>query len=114
MRRRPPTSLRLLVQTAKCTVVGVLSFLAVAGTAPGGLAASDAPVDDAALRAQARLGALMVEHDCSSTGFGPSVVPGSALVERDERVLHVSFDDGWATYTGDAPGTLLAVCRPPL
>ena len=60
---------------------------------------------------QDRLAALMDQHDCSTTGFGPDVIPGSALIERGDRVQHVSFDDGWAVFTGDATGSLLAVCR---
>ncbi len=56
----------------------------------------------------------MARHDCSPTGFGADVIPGSSLVLQDDKVRHVSFDDGWAVYTGEQSGTLLAVCRPAL
>ncbi|MCW2796780.1 hypothetical protein [Nocardioides sp.] len=53
----------------------------------------------------------MAEHHCSATGFGAEQVPGSALVRTAQGKLRmVSFDEGWAIFTGDAPGTLVAVC----
>ena len=52
----------------------------------------------------------MERHGCSSTGLGPDVVPGSALVAHDGRLEDVSFDAGWAVFTGDAEGSLVAVC----
>lgn len=51
------------------------------------------------------------EHECSATGFGAEEVPTSALVRtEDGKVRLVSFDDGWAVFTGDAPGKLVALC----
>jgi hypothetical protein len=58
-----------------------------------------------------RVSHLMDRFKCSETGFGPDVIPNSALINLDGRVKHVSFDRGWAVFTGDAPGTLMAVCR---
>lgn len=53
----------------------------------------------------------MSDHECSATGFGADEVPTSALVRTERGKLRlVSFDDGWAVFTGDAPGTLVAVC----
>jgi hypothetical protein len=53
----------------------------------------------------------MTEHECSVTGFGASAVPTSALVRNQQGKLRlVSFDRGWAVFTGEAPGTLVAVC----
>ncbi|MDP2773486.1 MAG: hypothetical protein Q8O61_07990, partial [Nocardioides sp.] len=49
-------------------------------------------------------------HRCSVVGFDAGVEPRSALVRRDGKLRHVSFDDGWQVFTGDRPGTLIAVC----
>lgn len=90
-----------------------MALALVAGAAA--LATPDAVPDRGvlrdAVRDQPHLERLMERHQCSPTGLGPDVIPGSALVRRGDRVRHVTFDDGWATYTGAAPGTLLAVCR---
>ena len=113
----PPRTLRLAVEATKCSVVGVLAFIAVATASSSGEVGIAGADGDTTVRAavpspqQARLARLMSRHRCSTTGFGPKVIPGSALVLRDQRVHHVSFDDGWAVFTGDQPGTLLAVCR---
>jgi hypothetical protein len=123
MRRLPHPSLRgavRAVRLAKPVLVGATAFVAVtaAGTASGTAgsvtgSASDVGVAQelsAAAAGQARLDRLMARHDCSATGFEPGVVPGSSLVLRDDEVRHVSFDEGWAIYTGEQAGTLLAVC----
>ena len=52
----------------------------------------------------------MSEHRCSTTGFGESASPRSALVRRDGVLGHVSFERAWSVFTGEAPGELLAVC----
>lgn len=55
---------------------------------------------------------LIERHGCSKTGFDDGVVPSRALLRHsDGRIEVVSFDRGWASFTGDAPGTLVAVCR---
>jgi len=54
---------------------------------------------------------LMDRYACSETGFGSDVIPNSALVHLNGKVKRVSFDKGWAVFTGDEPGTLMAVCR---
>ena len=41
----------------------------------------------------------------------PTCIPNSALIHLDGQVKRVSFDRGWAVFTGDEPGTLMAVCR---
>jgi hypothetical protein len=58
-----------------------------------------------------RVTRLMDRYACSETGFGSDVVPNSALVHLGGKVTRVSFDKGWAIFTGDEPGTLMAVCR---
>ncbi len=115
MTRTPPTSLRLGVQVLKCAVVSALAFVTIASAGAAETSgASGRPEQGVATTTsphQGRLDALMARHECSATGFGPDVIPGSALVLQQHDVRHVSFDDGWAVYTGDTPGTLLAVCR---
>jgi hypothetical protein len=58
-----------------------------------------------------RVERLTERWDCSATGLAPGVVPGHALVRgRDGGVRVTGFDRGWASYTGERPGTLVAVC----
>ena len=60
----------------------------------------------------ARIDALMVQQDCSYTGFGADVIPATALLRTTtDEVRVVSFARGWAAYQGEKPGTLIAVCR---
>ncbi len=57
---------------------------------------------------------LMRKYDCSTTGYGDSTVPRSAIVRSDAGKLRVvSFDKGWDVYTSDSPATLIAVCLEP-
>ncbi|MEO9322028.1 hypothetical protein ABFT23_00970 [Nocardioides sp. C4-1] len=115
MPRQPSSTQRAAVHGVKLVVAAAVAVLAVAptvGPTVGPTATADVRVPSAAeIAAQARLDDLMQRHDCSATGFGPDVIPGSALVERDDRIERVSFDEGWAIYTGDRNGSLLAVCR---
>ncbi|MGA8257817.1 MAG: hypothetical protein WB767_14710 [Nocardioides sp.] len=109
-----PVVARAAVQVVKCAVMSSLALMAVASTSTSGTTTTaDAGLagDAAPTHGHARLERLMTKHDCSTTGFGADVLPGSALVRRSNHVEHVSFDDGWAVFTGDAPGALLAVCR---
>ncbi|WP_139979305.1 hypothetical protein [Nocardioides litoris] len=113
MLRTPSRAVRLAVEAAKVAVVGVVAVVAVSPvlqTAPVTSQAEAGPTP--ADRAEdARVAALMERHGCSTDGLGPDVIPGSALVERGDRVQQVGFDDGWAVFTGDADGRLVAVCR---
>ena len=60
------------------------------------------------------LNRLMTHNRCSYTGFDAKTVPSTAIV-RDvsghDRL--VSFDDGWAVFTGQKRGELVAVCLGP-
>ena len=62
-------------------------------------------------RARRQVARLSERLDCSAAGFGPEVIPASALVQVAGRVRPVTFDEGWAVHTGERPGRLLAVCR---
>lgn len=99
------------VAVVKAAVVGAISFAAITamGTTTEGMSAAQELSSPPA--GQARLDKLVARHDCSPTGFGPDVIPGSALVERRDKIRHVSFDQGWAVFKGEKAGTLLAVCR---
>ncbi len=52
----------------------------------------------------------MTEHHCTTTGFGDSASPRSALVRHRGELRHVTFERAWSVFTGAAPGELLAVC----
>lgn len=108
---RPTRRVRTAVVLFKLAVISVMGVLAI-GIGTGGATVPSAATDTAAQApGEARIAQLMAAHDCSTSGFAPGVIPGSAIVQRHRRVLLVSFDDGWATYTGAKPGTLVAVCR---
>lgn len=116
MTHPPHPLLRRSVGATKCAIVATLAFFAVsAGSTTAALDTSSEVAASEGLLApavgEARLERLLARHDCSSTGFGADVIPGSSLVLQDDEVHHVSFDDGWDVYTGAEPGTLLAVCR---
>lgn len=60
------------------------------------------------------LDAMMARNRCSFTGFDQSVIPSKAIIRtpRGETQL-VSFDHGWAVFSGEADGDLVAVCLGP-
>lgn len=119
MWRQPSRALRVTVEVTKVVTAAAIVWL---GVGPVLVEAQTVTADpagpvqrtDAAGAAGAvagpRLDALMERHGCSTTGLGPDVVPGSALVAHGNRVDHVTFDAGWAVFTGDAAGSLVAVC----
>ncbi|GAA3662852.1 hypothetical protein GCM10022237_23380 [Nocardioides ginsengisoli] len=64
---------------------------------------SSGPLDD-----------LMQRNRCSYTGFDRTVIPSTAIVRRPDGATElVSFDRGWAVFTGQADGELVAVCLGP-
>jgi len=95
----------------KFVVVFVLSVITVGGA----VQVSGAPVEQQVPSViESRNAALLKaidRHQCSTTGFGADRVPSSALIRTPRgRMSLVTFDQGWAIYTGDRPGRLLAVC----
>lgn len=105
-----PTRARVAVGATKVAVLGTIVALACGvGAGGGSLEASQSVGHES--QVQAHLERLMSTHRCSTTGFGADVIPGSAIVDRANHYAVVSFDDGWASFTGDKPGTLVAVCR---
>lgn len=67
------------------------------------LGMSSGPLDD-----------LMQANRCSFTGFDRKVIPSTAIVRTPAGETElVSFDRGWAVFSGDLPGQLVAVCLGP-
>ena len=57
---------------------------------------------------------LMETNRCSLTGFDRGVIPSTAIVRTPVGVNElVSFDQGWAVFSGEQPGDLVAVCLGP-
>ena len=115
MRRRghqPPLAVRIAPNVTKSTILSVFVFMAfgvIGGTGLGRPSTETAaPVRQDPQTA--RIERLMERHDCSTDGYGPGVIPGSALVLRADQVRYTTFDEGWAVFTGDQDGSLVAVC----
>ncbi len=60
------------------------------------------------------LDALMQENRCSVTGFDRDVVPSKAIVRTPNGGVDlVTFERGWAVFSGEVAGELVAVCLGP-
>lgn len=109
MHHHPPPGVSLGLTLTKSLLIGV----AVALSLGLGVTVTDradqrsAPSTEVASE---RVDRFMERYHCSVTGFDADVIPRSALVHVDGRMKRVSFDKGWAVFTGDRPGTLMAVC----
>lgn len=110
MRHHLPPGVLVGLSLTKSVLIGVCLALAFGFGASftDGADQSSAPHTDVA---DSRVTRLMDRFECSPSGFGPDVIPNSALIHRAGIVRHVSFDRGWAVFTGKEPGTLMAVCR---
>ncbi|KRA38808.1 hypothetical protein ASD81_09465 [Nocardioides sp. Root614] len=54
---------------------------------------------------------MMQLNRCSFTGFDRDVIPSKAIVRTPEGDTElVSFDHGWAVFSGEVAGELVAVC----
>lgn len=61
---------------------------------------SSGPLDD-----------MMEQNRCSFTGFDRDVIPSKAIVRTPAGETElVSFDHGWAVFSGEVAGELVAVC----
>jgi hypothetical protein len=115
--RRPRTLLdHLLRGLVNAFVAGIATEMVI--LAGAGTPQADTESGNAAWsrsdHAPAVVTRLMHRYDCSTTGYGQDVIPQSSIVETlGGRFRVVSFDRGWAVHTGDAPGTLVAVCLEP-
>lgn len=116
---RRPRSLadHLLRGLARAFVVGIAAEMAIlVGTSsthtvdPG----SGTAAWSHTRQASSTVERLMQRYECSATGYAGGVSPRSSIVRTPSgRHRLVSFDRGWAAQTGDAPGTLVAVCLRP-
>ena len=101
------TSLRTATTVAGLTLLlglGALSVIAAPQQEqPEQLGLSARPLDQ------------MMEHNrCSFTGFDRTVIPSKAVIRTPEGVTKVvSFYRGWAVFSGEAAGDLVAVCLGP-
>lgn len=60
------------------------------------------------------LDAMMQLNRCSFTGFDRDVIPSNAIVRTPAGVVElVTFDRGWAVFSGEIAGELVAVCLGP-
>ena len=109
MRHHPSPRVSVSLSVTKSVLVGLALALALGlgATVTDRADQSSAP---SAGTTSDRVHRFMERYRCSETGFGADVVPRSALVHVDGRMKRVSFDKGWAVFTGDQPGTLMAVC----
>ena len=109
MRYHPPPGVSLGLSLAKSLLVGVALALAL-GLGVSVTERADQSSAPSTEVESARVSRFMERYECSATGFGSDVIPNSALINLGGRVKRVSFDRGWAVFTGDRPGTLMAVC----
>ena len=96
------------------TLAFVLPFLVLSGLARAG--ALEVVLDNNVRAATtpstpSKVERLMKAHDCSATGLPAGDVPVHSVVREKGVVRLTSFAEGWQMYAGDAPGTLVAVCR---
>ena len=110
MRHHPPPGVLIGLSLTKSLLVGACLMLAM-GVGATFTDRADQRAAPSTEVSSSRVTHLMDRFQCSETGFAADVIPHSALIHLDGRVRHVSFDRGWAVFTGDAPGTLMAVCR---
>jgi hypothetical protein len=109
VRYHPPPGVSLGLSLFKSLLIGVSLTLALGL----GVSVTDRADQRSAPSTgfeSARVNRFMERYDCSATGFGPEIIPRSSLVHVNGRMKRVSFDKGWAVFTGDEPGTLMAVC----
>ncbi|KRB78537.1 hypothetical protein ASE01_04560 [Nocardioides sp. Root190] len=100
------------VRTA--TTVGALTLLVGFG-AVNMIAAPQPPASaDRLGMSSGPLDAMMQQNRCSLTGFDRTVIPSTAIVRTPEGATElVSFDRGWAVFSGEVAGELVAVCLGP-
>ena len=110
MRHHPPPGVLLSLSLTKSALIGLSLALAL-GLGASMTDSADQSAAPSTEVSDTRVTRLMDRYACSETGFGSEVIPNSALVHLNGKVKRVSFDKGWAVFTGDEPGTLMAVCR---
>ncbi|MCW2843400.1 MAG: hypothetical protein JWN22_1316 [Nocardioides sp.] len=105
-------AIALVLSTLRAAVLGALLSASV-GVGLNAALTTDPPNDE---RVQAdgftrQVHAAMKQHHCSTTGFGANSLPPTALIRTGHgRLRVVTFVEGWEVYSGERPGTLVAVC----
>lgn len=95
------------------TVAGLTLLLGFAALGATTQPTPAAPSESVGLSA-GPLDDLMQHNRCSVTGFDRTVVPSQAIVRTPEGATElVSFDRGWAVFSGEVAGELVAVCLGP-
>lgn len=91
----------------KGAVLGALLVLGIALAVGAGAdpVVQRTPAEDAYARLVDRAGLR-----CSSAGQDTAGSSAAVIRLPDGRLKAVSFERGWAVYTGERPGTLVAVC----
>lgn len=115
MRNQP--SLPACLGRAVVRAVGMSALLAL-GSIGVGLANHATPTPDHPTEQQVRVDgfsgrmhAAIRQHHCSTSGFGDGSEPPTALIRTGHgRLRVVPFALGWEVFTGERPGTLVAVC----
>ena len=112
---RPRWFRAVLTSVRTATTVGALTMLLGLGAVSVVAGPSDPTGPTQQLGVSARpMDKLMERNRCSFTGFDRSVIPSTALIRTPEGATRlVSFDQGWAVFSGEAPGELVAVCLGP-
>jgi len=108
--RPSPRKAALVLSVAKALALGLVLVVLVSGFATRTPVRIQHPT---ALRldlAAKDLQRAMIQHHCTTTGFGDSASPRSALIRHHGELRHVSFEQAWSVFTGEEPGQLLAVC----
>lgn len=100
------TSIRTALTAAALTLLVGLGAMSVISPPPA------PPADHLGLSGENRaIDRILERNRCSTTGFQAEVIPESAVIrDRMGRTRVVSFDHGWAVFTRDRPGELVAVC----
>lgn len=110
-----PAWLRVTVHAARtATTVAALTLLV--GFGAMGSVTERPPVDPARRidMSAGPLDSMMEENRCSVTGFDRDVVPSKAIIRTPDGATElVSFDRGWAVFSGEVAGELVAVCLGP-
>ena len=110
-RRMPRSPARMALAGVKGAALGSLLALVVVGglrTGSTDASSSASPAADSYERVVQR---AVASHGCSTKGFADDAIPASAIIRTSSgEVRQVSFEVGWAVYTGSRPGTLIAVC----
>lgn len=97
-------TVRTALTAAGLTILVCLAAISVIGAPP-----QAAPTQQLGLASG--LDKMLERNNCSTTGFGPEVIPSKAIVTSPGGITElVSFDYGWKVFEGKRPGELVAVC----